>query len=123
MTRSALCDGAEGAVNFQATEPYDKKMMEQLVSAIQNLRRLMDESKTICFDLPLTKGRYRFTKDWSPGGWLPLDSSGRDYLRRLGLSHADVRLALNVGLRAGRVSMKRRNGVSYVGLAEEEVRR
>jgi len=123
MTQDALCDGAAGAVNLQAIEQYGEEMMRQLVSAIQNLKRLMDESKTFCFDLPLTNGRYRFTKEWSPGGWLPLDNSGRDYLRGLGLSRADVRLALNVGLRAGRVSMKRRNGVAYVGLTDNGGRR
>lgn len=112
----------QGAVNgreLPQSDPYSELMARQLVKVLQHLGHLVRSSGGY-IRLPLPDGWYRFPPEWAADGFLPLDDSGRDYLRGLGLRGADLRDAINAGVRSGLIKRKVRGGVACIAHAESE---
>ena len=98
--QNQLSDGASGAVNLQAAEPYAELMLKALVKALKYLPAA-----------------------WS-NGWLTLDRAGRYYLAEEGITEIGLRLAVNAGVRAGLILRKLSGGMPSIALREKvEVRR
>ncbi len=97
--RNALSDGAEGAVNLPAAEPYAELILKALVAALKLL-----------------------PAQWSDG-WLTLDRAGRWYLNEEGIVGDDLRIAVNAGVHAGHIRQRLSAGVPCIALAERAVRR
>ncbi len=101
------------------SDPYSELMARQLVKVLQHLKHLARSGES-WLSLPMPDGWYRFPREWAADGFLPLDGDGREYLRGLGLCDADLRSAINLGVRSGLILRKVRGGVPCIAHAESE---